>query len=116
MDESVLEILDDFANALESAAVSLKRRVAEATSTSKAPIVEEETFEVLTFEKRTGDRIGNYEVALKSANQEVKWDQAFNILTAHHASINDRYHPKGYVYCYWLYGQGKIYRQKLKQV
>jgi hypothetical protein len=116
MDESVLEILTDFANALEAASISLKQRVAKVAPPDKATIVKEEVFTGLAFEKHTGDRLGEYEVALESGNQGVKWNRAFDILTGNNASINNRYHSEGYIYCYWLYGQGKIYRQKLKQV
>lgn len=115
MDETVLEILADFANALEAAAITLKQRVAEIASAGKATTANEEAFAVLTFEKRTGDRLGEYEISLKSANQDAKWNQAYKILEANNASINDRYHPEGYIYCYWLYDRDKIYRQRLRQ-
>jgi len=77
--------------------------------------VKEETFNILTFDKQEGAKIGEYEVAYKEKNLGEKWFHAFNILRKDNATINHRYHGEGYVYSYWLYGENKIYRQKLKQ-
>jgi len=114
-DEKVLEIIVDFANAVEAAAVNVKHKVAEITGVKEALTVKEETFTILKFDKQTGARIGEYEVAYKSKNIPDKFQQAHNILNKNNAVIGDRYHGEGYVYSYWLYGEGKIYRQKSKR-
>jgi len=115
MKEEILEIMVDFANAVEAAAVNVKHRIAELTEVKGAAVaVREETFTILKFEKQQGARIGEYEVAYKANNVEDKWVPAFNILRQNNATINNRYHGKGYEFSYWLYGEAKIYRQKLK--
>jgi hypothetical protein len=114
MSEEILEIIVDYANAQEAAAVNLKHRIAELVGVKEAVVVKEETFTILKFEKQQGARIGEYEVAYKANNLEDKWVQAYNILRRNNTTIADRYHGEGYVHSYWLYGEGKIYRQKLK--
>lgn len=79
-----------------------------------AAAVKEETFTCLKFEQQKGNRLGEFEVAVKDKNPEAQWLHAFNILKQANATINNRYHGEGYLHSYWLYGEGKIYRQKLK--
>ena len=117
--EKILEILCDHASALEALAVNLKRHVAELAGIKEeqkkeANAVLEETFTCLKFEPQQGAKIGEYEVAYKANNLEDKWTQAYNVLRNSNATINSRYHGEGYQFSYWLYGEGKIYRQKLK--
>lgn len=114
-EEKVLEILCDFANALEAAVVGMKHRIAELTGVKGAIAVLEETFNILKFDKQQGNRIGEFEVAYKKANIPEKFQQAHNILDKNSATISSRYHGEGYVHGYWLYGENKIYRQKLKR-
>jgi hypothetical protein len=76
--------------------------------------VKEETFNILKWDPQEGAKIGAYDVAYKASNLEDKWTQAFNILKQSNATIKSRYHGEGYAYSYWLYQEGKIYRQKLK--
>jgi len=75
----------------------------------------EETFTLLNWEQQQGSKLGAYDVAYKANNTLDKWISASNILRQNNATINDRYHGEGYVFSYWLYGQDKIYRQKLRQ-
>lgn len=114
--EKVLEIVVDFANAVEAAAVNVKRQAAELVGVKEAVAVPEETFNILNFEKQTGNRIGEFEVADKKNNSAVaeKFEAAFNILSKANATISERYHGQGYGHSYWIY-QKRIYRQKLKQ-
>jgi len=83
--------------------------------TKQAAAVKEETFNILKLEPQQGAKIGEFEVAYRANNIEDKWTHAFNILRQNNSTINTRYHGEGYVFSYWLYGQDKIYRQKLKQ-
>lgn len=76
--------------------------------------VQEATFTILKFEPQTGAKIGEYEVAYKANNIEDKWIHAHNVLRNSNATIQNRYHGEGYEFAYWLYGENKIYRQKLK--
>ncbi len=76
--------------------------------------VQELTFATLKFEAQQGSKLGDYEVAYKQNNLQDKWQNAHNILRDKNSTIKDRYHSEGYAYSYWLYGQDKIYRQKLK--
>ena len=76
--------------------------------------VQELTFSTLRFEVQQGAKLGEYEIAHKGSNLEDKWRPAHNVLRNSNATINDRYHGDVYLYSYWLYGEDKIYRQKLK--
>lgn len=76
--------------------------------------VKEETFTILKFEPAKGERLGEYEVAHKSSNLPDKWSHAFNILRRNNAVINSRYSGPNYQFSYWLYGDNRIYRQRLK--
>lgn len=112
--EKILEILADHANALEAAAVSMKRQIAELAGVKEVVAVKEGPFNILKFEKQQGAKIGEYEVAYKANNIPDKWNSAFNILRQSNATISNRYHSEGYEFSYWLYGENKIYRQKRK--
>lgn len=111
MGEKLSEAIVDFANALETACVQLKRYVGEQHGVLS---VNEETFNVLKFEKQTGNRIGEFEVASKTNNLPEKFERAHSILEKNNATISNRYHGTGYAFSYWLYGENRIYRQLLK--
>jgi len=76
--------------------------------------VQELTFATLKWDAQKGAQLGDFDVAYKAINIEDKWQHAFNILRSSNATIKERYHGAGYGYSYWVYGQDKIYRQKLK--
>ncbi|MCJ7470292.1 hypothetical protein MUO74_07330 [Candidatus Bathyarchaeota archaeon] len=82
---------------------------------SAASAVKEETLNILKFEPQEGAKIGAYDVAYKGNNIEDKWVHAYSVLRQANSTINARYRGPGYVYSYWIYGEGKIYRQKLKR-
>ncbi len=86
----------------------------EAKENKQPAAVAELTFSTLRFETQQGAKLGEYEIAYKAGNLEDKWRSAYNILRNSNATIKDRYHGEGYQYSYWLYGEDKIYRQKLK--
>jgi hypothetical protein len=75
--------------------------------------VQEITF-TLNYEVQQGAKLGEYEIAHKLSNLEDKWRPAYAILRNNNSTINDRYYGETYQYSYWLYGENKIYRQKLK--
>jgi len=81
----------------------------------KPVAVREETFACLKFEPQKGIRIGEFEVAYKENNLPEHWNHAYNILRQANATISNRYHGEGYQHSYWLYGEGRIFRQKLSQ-
>jgi len=113
--EKVLDAVLNLANALEAAAVDVKQRLAEIAGVKEAAAVKEETFTILKFEAAKGERLGEFEIAAKASNLPDKWQPAYNILRRSNATIKERYHGAGYAYSYWLYGEDRIYRQKLKQ-
>jgi hypothetical protein len=82
----------------------------------KEPVaaVKEENFTILEWDPLQGAKIGPYDVAYKASNLEDKWASAFNILRQSNSTIRGRYYGQDYIYSYWLYGENKIYRQKLK--
>jgi hypothetical protein len=122
--EKVAAILLDFCAAVESAAVNTKQQIAkiyseEAKQTQpaakkKPAAVLELTFSTLRFEAQQGAKLGDYEIAYKQSNLPDKWSSAINILRNSNATIKERYYGDTYQYSYWLYGEDKIYRQKLK--
>ena len=59
--------------------------------------------------------MGDYEIAGAANNDAYKFASAHKILESATATIKTRYHGKTYSYSYWLFGEGKIYRQKLKE-
>ncbi|MGA2523646.1 MAG: hypothetical protein ABSF65_05780 [Candidatus Bathyarchaeia archaeon] len=77
--------------------------------------VDENTFSCLKFDAQQGNKLGSFDVAYKTTNPADKWTQAFDVLSKANSTIQTRYHGKNYEFSYWLYGEGKIYRQKLKQ-
>jgi uncharacterized caspase-like protein len=81
---------------------------------NQSAAVQELTFTTLKFEAQQSEKMGEYEIAYKASNLEDKWRSANNILRSSSATIKDRSHGEGYQYSYWLYGEDKIYRQKLK--
>ncbi len=81
---------------------------------NKTVAVHEINFTTLKFEMQQGAKLGEYEIAYKANNLDDKWRPAYNILRNSNATIKDRYHGETYAYSYWLYGEDKIYRQKLK--
>jgi hypothetical protein len=80
-----------------------------------AATVSEEPFTCLKFEDQRGAKLGEYAVAYRQSNLLDKWNTAFNILRQSNATIKDRYYGSGYHFSFWLYGENKIYRQKLKR-
>jgi len=84
-------------------------------SQEKTPTTTQETtFNILKFDPQKGAQLGDYEVAYKTNNNEATWTIAFNVLKHQNATIKDRFHQEGYQHSYWLFGEGKIYRQKMK--
>jgi len=81
---------------------------------AKTASVQEVTFAMLRFEPQQGAKLGEYKIAYKASNIEDKWRPAYSILRNSNATIKNRYHGENYLYSYWLYGEDKIYRQKLK--
>jgi hypothetical protein len=122
--ETVYEVLEQelydglfsLVDALEGGIASFKQHFAVKKGVLPAPAaVREETFACLKFEPMKGAKIGDYEVAYKEQNAEAQWMHAYNILKQTNATIGNRYHGEGYQYAYWLYGEGRIYRQRLSQ-
>jgi len=63
---------------------------------------------------KQGTKLGEYEIAHKQNNLEDKWRPAYAILRNSNATIKrPATTAKDYLYSYWLYGEDKIYRQKL---
>ncbi|RLI45340.1 hypothetical protein DRO69_05515 [Candidatus Bathyarchaeota archaeon] len=122
--ETVYEVLEtelydelfSLLEAFESGIVNFKQHFANKKGVSAEPIaVKEETFTCLKFELMKSAKIGEYEVAYKERNFPEHWNSAYNVLKQSNATISSRYHSQGYQYAYWLYGEGRIYRQKLNQ-
>lgn len=112
--EKVLEVLADFANALLAATVNLRHQICRLVGIKGAVAVKEETFTILKFEKQEGSHIGQFEVAYREQNLSDKWNSAYNVLRMNNSIIGNRYYGDSYVHSYWIYGEGKIYRQKRK--
>jgi hypothetical protein len=76
--------------------------------------VSETTFTQLKWDPQHSDKMGDFDIAAQDGNDAYKFADAHKILETNKATIKTRYHGKGYAYAYWLYGEAKIYRQKLK--
>lgn len=114
--EEVLELLADFATAIEAAAIQLKQEIARIVRVQIGTI-SEEPFLGLKWEKKQGARLKEYEFTSKVANDgNDAFHHCFNVLKANKASINNRFHYEGWKYSYWLYADKPdvIYRQLLK--
>ena len=116
------EAIIDFCNAVEATCVKLRMGLGDKPAVnhpgqiqnSKVPAVNEEVFLTLKFDPWHSDKMGAYEVAGRQSNDAYKFADAYKILETAGASIKTRYHGKDYVNSYWLFGEDKIYRQKLK--
>ncbi len=99
------EALDEFINTLAPKEVK------------QEPVANENIFLSLKFEPQQGFKLGVFEVAFKVNSESTadKWQMAYDLLAKANATIQNRYHGKEYIFSYWLYGDGKIYRQKLKE-
>jgi len=125
-----LEALTDFLNAVEAGVSATRQTIknAKRIEEEKPPTtvggssdgkqvlaVLEQTFTILTYEKQTGDKLGEYETATKKNNLPEKFQSAYNILKQSNATIAHRYHGKDYSYSYWIYGEDRIFRQKFRK-
>ena len=114
------ESIIDFCNAVEAACVNLRMKLGDkpannGPSGNSNIAVNEVTFTSLKFEATHGEKLGNYEIANKTSNPADKFEQAYNILKSSNATIKTRYRGKNYQFSYWLFSEGRIYRQKLKE-
>lgn len=109
--EKLATIITDVGNGLEAIGVSIKKQVADVV---KVNTVQEKTFNILKFEAQKGAKIGDFEVAYKAQNLPDKWNHAYQILRQANSTISSRYCGDDFGFSYWLYGDGKIYRQKLR--
>lgn len=106
------EALLEFLNACEAGIASAKMMIAKKKNV--AEIREQSFINLLGWTQRTGDKLGDFEVTSRSANNDSDvYRHAFNVLEANNATIKDRYHGKGFIYSYWLYNDN-IFRKKLK--
>jgi hypothetical protein len=118
VDRKLIEFLVKLRDAFLMAAEATNEYIDTLTPTEakdQKPVVNEDAFLILKFEPQQGAKLGSYEVAYKANNVADKWTQAYDVLGKANATIKERYHGKGYSFSYWLYGEGKIYRQKLKK-
>lgn len=110
MSEKITEAIVDFANSIEAACVQLKRYIGEVHGIA----AKEETFLSLKWEKRSGDKLKDYEVTSKILNSgNDTFQRCFNILKRNNAVISNRFRESGWGHAYWLYGE-YVYRQQLK--
>lgn len=113
MDKTLKEAVIEYLETLEKATKKLKQQISNQSKNQQTP---ESIFETLNFEQREGARLGEYEIAQKTANPPDTWNKALYILEKNQSTISNRYHQEGHVHSYWLYGNNhdRIYRQKLK--
>jgi hypothetical protein len=115
MSDKVAEAIIDFANAMEAAAVNLRRLIGE---THGAAVKEEVFLKLLAWEPSKGEKLGDYETTSRKANNNSDtFNHAYNVLKANNAAINNRFHGEGFTYTFWLYVEKPdvIYRQVLKK-
>lgn len=89
--------------------------VVEVKAEDKATL-SEDRFNVLKWQGKKGERLGDFEVAYKEHNLPEAWNHAYNILKANNSLIANPYKEEGYEYRYWIYPekyQNRIFRKKL---
>lgn len=112
MSEKLSEALLSFADAMENAALVLKQSIGKDL---KTPQVSEGPFLTLKYEKRTGNRLKEFEVATKTLNSSSEdFERCLNILKRNKATIQDQFKDQNWQHSYWEY-QDAIYRQILKK-
>ena len=118
MNKTLQQALYEYLEAVEAATKKLKQKIAEQLPQKQPPetAASESIFSILNFEQREGTRLGEYEIAQKTANPTEAWNTAISLLEKNQSTISSRYHEEGYIHSYWLYGEDhdRIYRQKLK--
>ena len=113
--EFLVKLRDASQTIAEAANQLLKSMAPTELGLENEPAADQEiTFGVLTFDPQQGTKLGDFDVAYKASNIQDKWTHAFAVLKNSNATIKNRYHGSGYNFSYWLYGEDKIYRQKLK--
>jgi hypothetical protein len=114
MDEKLRKELKELAQILDAASTKIWQTLENPSLASNyVSTVNELNFSSLKYEPQQGTKLGDYEIAHKQSNLEDKWRRAYAILRNSNSTIKDRYHGETYEYSYWLYGEDKIYRQKL---
>jgi len=111
MSEKTNEALLNFADAMENAALVLKQSIGREIK----PQVNEGPFLTLKWEKRSGNKLKEFEVTTKVLNSGSEdFERCLGILKRNNADIGNRFHSEGWQFSYWLYGES-IYRQLLKK-
>lgn len=88
------------------------------TEKPKRASIGENVFTTLKWEAGKGSRLGDFEVAYKAQNMPEPWHHGYNILKANNATINNRFHPEGYIHSYWIYPDkynDRIFRKKREE-
>lgn len=113
--EKVLEVLSDFCTAIEAECIRIKRRIREIVERELG--LDEKVFEILHWEKKQGERLGDFEVAAKDKNDFDAWNHAYQILKVNNATIKNHFGWKDWKYYYWLFDgyPGLIFRKKRGQ-
>jgi len=109
------ELLAQIRNSFQSCAEAIDSFLNYLGAAMEPAFVKEEAFTILKFEAQKGERLGEFEVAAKTNNLPDKWSHAYGVLRQNNATIKSRYRGKDYAYSYWIYGEDRIFRQKLKQ-
>ena len=99
--EEVLQLLADFATAIEAQCVMLKQRIKEVAEHELG--LKEDIFTILKWEPKQGERLGEFEVATKDKNDLNAWNHAYNVLKANNATINNHFGSKSWKHYYWLF-------------
>ena len=110
--DTIVKLRDAFTMASEALQEELESQAPK--DEKSTPAVLEQTFTTLTYEKHTGDKLGEYETATEKNNVPDKFRTAINILTKSNATISHRYHGETYTFSYWIY-DNRIFRQLLRK-
>jgi len=110
--EKVLGLLADFATAIEAECVRLKQSIKELAEHELG--LKEEIFNILKWNKRKSDKLGEYEVAERKENDSNAFNHAYNILKVNHADIKHHFGSKEWNYYYWIFENAPdlIFRKK----
>ena len=115
MDEKLRNELKELAQIIDAASTKIWQTLQPPSPVSNSvSVVNELNFSTLKYKPQQSSQLGDYEIAHKQSNPEDKWRTAFTFLKNSNATIKDRYQGQDYLHSYWLYGEEKIYRQKIK--
>ena len=112
--ERLLQCIADFCASLEAEAARLRKNVTKLADYAFG--LKDDVLESLSWEKKKGSKLGEFEIAARDNNDPKLWNYAYNMLKTKGANIQNRFTSKSCKYSYWLFNDhpNVIFRKKLQ--